>query len=79
MTRPGKIRRPGNARETVWIDPIAEVGLPDLPKDVRSAALLVFHALLIHGDLTLPDLRQVLPPIHTAHIVRRLGRGKPSP
>ncbi len=64
---------PGDARETVWIDPVAEVSLPELPKDVRSSALLVFHALLIHGDLTLGDLRQVLPPIQASQVVHRLA------
>lgn len=66
-------REVSDARETVWINPVAEVALPELPKDVRAAALLVFHALLIHGDLAVAELENVLPPIHTSHVVHRLA------
>lgn len=60
-------------RDSIWIDPVAEVALPALPQDVRFAALLVLHALLLHGELDLAELANVLPPIDPSHIVHRLA------
>ncbi len=61
-----------DSREIVWIDAVSEVSLPDLPKAVRASALMVFHALLLHGELDQEELRDVLPPINVTHVLHRL-------
>lgn len=58
--------------ETLWIAGLAELVLPgDQPRD----ALLVLHALAIHGQLTAPELRAVLPIVGEATVLPALIAG----
>ncbi len=57
------------APETLWITGFEELSLPS---QHRQSALLVLHALLIHGALTAQTLRLVVPLVGESNIVSAL-------
>ncbi len=58
----------GDAR-TLWVTQLPEF---KLPPDHEQAALLVLQALLMHGSLTEPELRSVLPMLQEPGLVAAL-------
>jgi len=55
--------------ETLWIAALDELVLPG---EHPQSALLVFHALLIHGTLTIEELRRTVPAISQSNVVSAL-------
>ncbi|MCB2053058.1 MAG: hypothetical protein KDE35_02295 [Geminicoccaceae bacterium] len=56
-------------RETLWV---AAPDEPVVPARETQNALLVLHALLIHEELTVEELRLVLPIVGPSHVVAAL-------
>ena len=59
-------------RSTLWVVDSDEFSLP---KEQRHDSLMVLHALLIHGALTVDELAQVLPLVGESFVVAALARG----
>lgn len=55
--------------ETLWIAAMDELVLPG---EHPQSALLVFHALLIHGTLTIAELHRTVPAIGQSNVVSAL-------
>ncbi len=55
--------------ETLWIAALDELVLPG---EHPQSALLVFHALLIHGTLTIAELHRTVPAIGQSNVVSAL-------
>ncbi len=64
--------RKDDTRSCVWVKPLADLNLPEATSDRRSATLLILHALLIHGHLSLDGLRSVLPTVDAFVSLHRL-------
>jgi hypothetical protein len=64
-----KCQQKNGERETIWVSELPEKSLPD---KVRSEALLVLHALLLHGPLTASQLSVVLPSVDIANVIAAL-------
>ena len=56
---------------TLWV---VDAGDFSLPKEQRQASLMVLHAVLIHGALTVEELRQVLPLVGESFVIAALAR-----
>lgn len=48
-------------RRTVWVEPWAELELPEIPGSVCRSDILVLHALLLHNGLESERLRDLVP------------------
>ena len=64
-----KIENAAPDEETLWVSTAQEYSLP---VQHQQAALLVLHAILIHGSLTAAELRLVLPVVGENFIVAAL-------
>jgi len=61
----------GDAVETLWL---VHYQMPKLAKEHREPALLVLHALLLHGELTRDELSCVLPVMRVSAQVQSLKK-----
>lgn len=58
------------SEQTLWVAALDDFSLPNKNDDT---ALLVLHALLIHGSLTPQELRQVLPLVGESNVLSALA------
>jgi hypothetical protein len=56
--------------KTLWISELQELSLPT---GHREPALLILHALLLHGSMTLHQLRLVLPSVDISNVIAALS------
>ncbi|MDB4766569.1 hypothetical protein OAG71_02655 [bacterium] len=60
-----------DGRTTLWVSPSVE---HPIPAALRSSGLLILHALLIHGPMTLEELQIAAPAVTDFHVVYGLER-----
>ena len=58
-------------RTTLWVSPSIDRSIPAV---LRSSGLLILHALLIHGPMTLDELQIAAPAVTDFHVVYGLER-----
>jgi hypothetical protein len=67
-----------NASQVLWVKPWSQIDLPFCPPQLSQSDLLVLHALLLHGGLSIEILPQVLPSttteiMHSLHELHARG------
>ncbi|MGJ8560715.1 MAG: hypothetical protein ACSHX3_10805 [Litorimonas sp.] len=60
-------------RDTIWV---TDISPPSVPDRSDQNALLVLHALLIHGGLTQDQIMQTVPLVTYTHVLASLVRAK---
>ncbi len=67
--RGGELKPDSNEGNTLFVSPIPTFNLP--PNQLEHATLLL-HALLVHGSLTLQELRRVVPIVGDVRVISAL-------
>lgn len=66
-------RAENDTRDTIWV---ADIRPPSVPNRTDQNALLVLHALLIHGGLTHDQIMQTVPLVTYTHVLSSLVRAR---